>query len=117
MSLIGPDRTLGTRKERLMSLGLRGSTDLPEPRGETAGTSNSLSPGGLSMQRAQQLLTDVEPNRLVSGDARPSLVAWLLRAFADPMVLLLLVAGATYLALGDRFDAVVVLVAVVPIIA
>ena len=65
----------------------------------------------------KRLLAEVGPNRLVPGDARPSLAVWLLRALADPMVLLLLVAGATYLALGDRFDAIVVLVALVPIIA
>src|ERR1035437_10201292 len=78
--------------------------------------SGSAIPGGLTTARARQLLADVGPNRLTPGDARPSFIVWLLRAFADPMVLLLLVAGTTYFALGDAFDAVIVLVAVVPIV-
>ncbi len=40
---------------------------------------------------------------------------WVLRFFLDPMVVLLLVAGATYVALGDRFDAIVAFGALPPI--
>lgn len=40
---------------------------------------------------------------------------WLRRPLTDPMVVLLLGAGLVYLILGDTFDALVVLVALVPI--
>jgi P-type Ca2+ transporter type 2C len=100
-----------------MDPSLRESASVPEIQDGSIHATNSFSSGGLTTPRARQLLADVGPNRLVPGDARPSVVVWLLRSFADPMVLLLLVAGATYFVLGDRFDALVVLVAVIPIVA
>lgn len=53
-------------------------------------------------------------NILVPERRSPALV-WVLRFFLDPMVLLLLTAGVTYLILGDRLDAGIALGAVVPI--
>ncbi len=40
---------------------------------------------------------------------------WALRFFADPMVVLLIVAGITYVVLGDRFDASIAFGALLPI--
>ncbi|HUX87983.1 MAG TPA: cation-transporting P-type ATPase [Chloroflexota bacterium] len=94
----------------------RRARTVPGPLAETDRVTLSARAGGLSSSRARQLLAEVGPNRLVPSDGRPSLIAWLARALADPMVLLLLVAGVTYLVLGDQFDAIVVLVAVVPIV-
>ncbi len=55
------------------------------------------------------------PNRLVPEDRQPVLLSWLLHPLTDPMVVLLLVAAATYLLLRDYLDAAVSLAAVVPI--
>ncbi|HZT07499.1 MAG TPA: cation-transporting P-type ATPase [Chloroflexota bacterium] len=70
---------------------------------------------GLSSTEVRRRVEEFGPNRLVPVARRPPLVAWLLRPLADPMVLLLLVAGSTYLSLGELVDAVVTLVALVPI--
>src|SRR5579883_1867249 len=70
---------------------------------------------GLTTDEAARLLRIHGPNRLVPERHHPALIQWLLRPLADPMVVLLLVAGTTYLALGDTFDAIVILVAVIPI--
>lgn len=42
-------------------------------------------------------------------------LVWVFRFFLDPMVVLLVTAGITYLVLGDRFDGAVALAALVPI--
>lgn len=55
------------------------------------------------------------PNILVPEAPSASLLTWVLRLIADPMVLLLAVAGGTYVILGDRFDAIVVGIALLPI--
>src|SRR5689334_21546681 len=96
---------------------IRESIELRETRNDHRQVTEKIARDGLTAERARQLLAEVGPNRLVPGNARPSALAWLLRALADPMVELLLVAGSTYLALGDRFDAIVILVAIVPIVA
>lgn len=70
---------------------------------------------GLSIDEAQQRLRDVGPNQLVPETRRAPWLAWLIRPFADPMVLLLLGAGVVYLYLRDTLDAATVLVALVPI--
>lgn len=70
---------------------------------------------GLSRDEARALLLSVGPNVLVPRASSASVVTWIVRLAADPMVLLLAVAGATYGFLGDRFDAIVVGVALVPI--
>jgi Ca2+-transporting ATPase len=72
---------------------------------------------GLTGAQARRLLAQHGPNLLVPPKRRSGLVFLLLRAFADPMAVLLLVAGATYLALGDVEDAIVVLAALIPITA
>ncbi|HET9029780.1 MAG TPA: cation-transporting P-type ATPase [Candidatus Aquilonibacter sp.] len=54
------------------------------------------------------------PNILVP-ERRSSFALWIVRFFFDPMVLLLITAGATYLALGDRLDAGVAFGALLPI--
>jgi len=72
---------------------------------------------GLSGAEARRLLVQHGRNLLVPPKRRAGLLWLLLRTFADPMAVLLLVAGATYSVLGDRLDAAVVLAALVPIAA
>ena len=70
---------------------------------------------GLSSAEARRRLQDVGPNDLVPETKRTSLWAWILKLGSDPMALLLLATAATYVALGDRLDAIVVSVALIPI--
>ena len=91
-------------------------TPVPRSRDKESALDEPVRDGGLSTIRARQLLAEVGPNRLVPDGAPSSFIAWILRPASDPMVVLLLVAGATYFALGDFFDAIVILVALVPII-
>ena len=70
---------------------------------------------GLTRAEAARLLARVGPNTLVPSGRKISVLVLLGRLVTDPMVLLLLVAGVTYLWLGDRFDAAVALGALVPI--
>src|SRR5579862_3597333 len=72
---------------------------------------------GLSSADAARLLERYGRNELVPTRSSGQLLTWLLRLIADPMVILLAVAGATYAAFGDRFDAVVVAIALLPIFA
>ncbi len=72
---------------------------------------------GLTGAEARRLLVQHGRNLLVPPKRRSGLAWLLLKAFADPMAVLLLVAGATYITLGDPVDAVVVLAALVPITA
>ena len=72
---------------------------------------------GLSTERARALLAVHGPNRLVPKRRRVPVVAWLLRALADPMAALLLIASSTYLVLRDYVDAAVTFGALVPISA
>jgi P-type Ca2+ transporter type 2C len=70
---------------------------------------------GLSAAEAAARLAQFGPNRI----ARQS--AWarakeLIATIADPMVLMLLAAAAFYLWLGDRRDAIILLVATVPVL-
>jgi len=70
---------------------------------------------GLSTEEARARLVKYGPNRLVARER----AAWLKEVaalFLDPMALMLLAAGAVYLALGETRDAVVMLVALVPVI-
>jgi magnesium-transporting ATPase (P-type) len=73
--------------------------------------------GGLTTDRARALLAVHGPNRLVPERCRVPVLSWLLRALADPMATLLLVAGSTYLVLRDYVDAAVTFGALVPISA
>jgi Ca2+-transporting ATPase len=72
-------------------------------------------PGLTSAQAADALARDGY-NRLVPEDRGRRWKRWL-GPFADPMVALLLVAAPTYLAIGETTDAIVALVALVPIAA
>jgi Ca2+-transporting ATPase len=72
-------------------------------------------PRGLTSSDALRRLRETGPNELVPARKSNSLLAWILRLIADPMAILLLIAGGTYFALGDRFDGIVVLVALAPI--
>ncbi len=71
---------------------------------------------GLSEADAATRLASDGPNRIVP-EARSRRVTRLLGPFADPMVLLLLVAAPTYLLIGETTDAVVALVALGPVAA
>jgi P-type Ca2+ transporter type 2C len=71
---------------------------------------------GLSASEARERLRKFEPNLLARAPAR----SWLwepLRTIADPMVLMLLGASGFYLMLGNAADAVVLMVAAVPLLA
>ncbi|MGV3758659.1 MAG: cation-translocating P-type ATPase [Actinomycetota bacterium] len=71
---------------------------------------------GLTADEASRRLLADGPNRIVPRDRRER---WrrLLGPLADPMVALLLVAAPTYLLIGETTDAIVAIVAVVPIAA
>lgn len=71
---------------------------------------------GLSADQAKQRLARFGPN-ILTPPTTASRWLRLLRPFSDPMVLLLLGAGAVYFLLGEAFNAVVMLVAIVPIAA
>ena len=74
----------------------------------------ALAPG-LTSEQAAALLAEHGPNILVPERRRRSWLWWIGHALADPMVLLLVAAGAVYLAIGSREDAIIVGVAVGPI--
>ncbi len=70
---------------------------------------------GLTSAEAAKLLARYGPNDLVPRKRRGRVFAWLLKPFLDPMAVLLIVAGSTYLFLGDVADAAVTLAALAPI--
>ncbi len=72
---------------------------------------------GLTGAQAAALLDEYGPNLLVPTAKRQGTIDLLLRSLRDPMVLLLAVAAAVYLATGDVTDAAVTGVALVPIAA
>ena len=72
---------------------------------------------GLTSDEAGALLAAHGPNLLVPERRRSGPLAALLRPLADPMVLLLVVATVTYLALREYVDALITLVAIAPIVA
>jgi Ca2+-transporting ATPase len=80
-----------------------------------AGVTTGVTVRGLTSAEARARLATFGPNRLVVRDR----TAWLKEAaglLLDPMAIMLLVAAGVYLALGARRDAVVMLVAIVPVI-
>src|SRR5581483_7176648 len=70
---------------------------------------------GLSSEEARARLARHGPNRLV-GRERAAWLKELAGLLADPMAIMLLAAAAVYAALGERRDAVVMLVALIPVI-
>jgi P-type Ca2+ transporter type 2C len=72
---------------------------------------------GLTADDARRLLAEHGPNRLVPTQARGRKATVLVRAASDPMAILLLIAAPTYLALGERVDALVTFLALAPITA
>ena len=70
---------------------------------------------GLTREQVRERLQEHGRNQLVPERRAPTLLRWILRAVADPMAVLLLVAGGAYLALGEGLDAAVALAALVPI--
>jgi Ca2+-transporting ATPase len=71
---------------------------------------------GLTSDEAAARLARDGPNRVVS-ESRSHRLRRLAGPLADPMVVLLLVAAPTYLAIGETTDAIVAFVAIVPIAA
>jgi Ca2+-transporting ATPase len=72
-------------------------------------------PRGLTTTEVQARLEQYGPNRLVARER----AAWLkdLASLAlDPMAIMLLIAAGVYVALGERRDAVVMVIALVPVI-
>jgi Ca2+-transporting ATPase len=79
------------------------------------GVSAATKERGLTAAEARGRLARYGPNRLVARDR----AAWLediASLVLDPMAIMLLVAAGVYFALGDRRDAVVMLVALVPVV-
>lgn len=74
-------------------------------------------PSGLTTAEARLRQARYGPNELVPPDRPPNALRWIGRVGGDPMVLLLLVAGAVYLSVGDIGDAAVSLIALVAITA
>jgi len=70
---------------------------------------------GLSSEEAASRLTRYGPNLLTPEQRRASWTRFL-QPFRDPMVLILMAAGAVFIALGDVSDGVIMLAAVVPVI-
>jgi P-type Ca2+ transporter type 2C len=71
---------------------------------------------GLSTASADALLAEHGPNILVPEGLRQHFILKLVKPLADPMALLLMLASATYFFLGDRSDAIITIVALVPVI-
>src|SRR5438477_2815206 len=70
---------------------------------------------GLTAAEARARLQTFGRNRLVSRE-RWALLRQLLGSLADPMALMLMCAGAVYLALGETRDGVILLAALVPVL-
>jgi Ca2+-transporting ATPase len=72
---------------------------------------------GLTEPQAAQALRRHGPNLIAPRREPPSFVLWAIRIVTDPMAVLLVVAAAAYAAVGDRTDAIVSAVALLPIVA
>ncbi|HUO04956.1 MAG TPA: cation-transporting P-type ATPase [Candidatus Binataceae bacterium] len=77
--------------------------------------SPSASLSGLSSAQAVARLSAVGPNR-IAQETPGARIREALRTFADPMALMLAAAVAVYFALGETTDAVVLLIALVPVL-
>ncbi|MFA5787169.1 MAG: cation-transporting P-type ATPase [Actinomycetota bacterium] len=71
---------------------------------------------GLTSREAAALLARHGRNSLVPEKKRAGWFYWIIHLLSDPMALLLLVAGPTYLLIGDATDAIVTFAALVPIV-
>lgn len=71
---------------------------------------------GLTAAEARRRLDQFGPNRLVPETAGTGIWPTLRHIATDPMAVLLVVASATYFALGETRDGVIALVALVPIV-
>jgi Ca2+-transporting ATPase len=71
---------------------------------------------GLSSDEAAQALRLFGPNVAAADRRMPAVFTWAARIATDPMAVLLVVASVTYAILGDRTDAIVSGVALLPII-
>lgn len=75
-------------------------------------------PIGLTSAEARERLRRDGPNQLVPEGRRwPRAITWIVKALVDPMALLLLAATPVYWWLGDRLDAIVTIIVLVPIAA
>ncbi|MGH7932655.1 MAG: cation-translocating P-type ATPase [Candidatus Binataceae bacterium] len=72
---------------------------------------------GLTAAEAKRRLVTFGPNRLAAQATLGTRIKRVLGTVADPMALMLLAAAGLYLALGDRHDALVLIVAAVPVLA
>lgn len=75
------------------------------------------SESGLSPEDVRERLQRFGFNHLVPVAEDHGFLHWVLKAVADPMAVLLLAAGVTYLVVGDHLDAAVALAALIPITA
>ena len=71
---------------------------------------------GLSQAIANARLTRDGPNQIVPESGKNRLARWM-GPLKDPMVALLLIAAPTYMFIGDTTDAIITLVALVPVVA
>ncbi|HLG69664.1 MAG TPA: cation-transporting P-type ATPase [Chloroflexota bacterium] len=81
----------------------------------TSGAGNEASARGLTSAEAARRLRAIGRNEIVPRSRSEGLRRWL-RMAADPMVILLIAAALIYAALGEVRDAVVMTVALVPIV-
>ena len=72
---------------------------------------------GLTQIQAAAALALHGPNSIAETHERPTLLAWVIRVITDPMAVLLMVAAVTYVLVGDRADAIISTIALLPIVA
>ena len=72
---------------------------------------------GLTRIEAAAALQRYGPNLIAPRHAPSTFVLWAVRIATDPMALLLIVAAAAYAAVGDRPDAIISTIALLPIVA
>lgn len=80
-------------------------------------TLQELPPGqtGLTTEEVKRRLAVYGPNQLVPEKRQHWLVTWAVRLGADPMVVLLGIAATTYFLLQEYVDAVITLLAIIPV--
>jgi P-type Ca2+ transporter type 2C len=71
---------------------------------------------GLSSEQAAEARRFFGPNAVAAERRMPAVLMWAARIATDPMAMLLVVASLTYTLLGDRTDAIVLGVALLPIV-